>query len=345
VLVITDEMGEEPVGEAIAKYDENTSVEPYEREEGTPEDFWATDMLIKEGLCPKRPTAEQVVAAYSKKYAAEESDDEKYYARDGKIVYQSTYNPDSKWDWWVIGGRWRGFFQLKPVEIAGHKINATGHLGQPGTFEALNIQDGKGEDKNYENRADQARKIDIDFAAMRDLAAAEAELAYDRFEEAVKDLPVARSWEEVCNEVLTNRGLPTEWETYVADHRPEPGVDKPDWRRPWDDALDFARKEYHAQPAMQALAKADFFFWSEGPREAFFWGDPDGRQKYIERARDNAFATYAVVKDGEWYARGEMGWFGMSRNEVDGDQWLRELNEMLDSLPDDAVLTVIDCHI
>lgn len=25
----------------------------------------------------------------------------------------STYNPDSKWDWWVIGGRWSGYLVLK----------------------------------------------------------------------------------------------------------------------------------------------------------------------------------------------------------------------------------------
>ena len=25
----------------------------------------------------------------------------------------STYNPDSKWDWWVIGGRWGGYWTLK----------------------------------------------------------------------------------------------------------------------------------------------------------------------------------------------------------------------------------------
>lgn len=28
----------------------------------------------------------------------------------------STYNPDSKWDWYVIGGRWNGFLHYKGVE-------------------------------------------------------------------------------------------------------------------------------------------------------------------------------------------------------------------------------------
>lgn len=29
---------------------------------------------------------------------------------DGTGIEMSTFNPDSAWDWWVIGGRWSGFF-------------------------------------------------------------------------------------------------------------------------------------------------------------------------------------------------------------------------------------------
>ena len=32
----------------------------------------------------------------------------------GVAFHMSTYNPDSKWDWWVIGGRWAGMLPLKP---------------------------------------------------------------------------------------------------------------------------------------------------------------------------------------------------------------------------------------
>lgn len=31
----------------------------------------------------------------------------------GTGFYRSTYNPESKWDWWVIGGRWDGVIQGK----------------------------------------------------------------------------------------------------------------------------------------------------------------------------------------------------------------------------------------
>jgi hypothetical protein len=28
----------------------------------------------------------------------------------GKLYYFSTYNPESQWDWYEVGGRWRGYF-------------------------------------------------------------------------------------------------------------------------------------------------------------------------------------------------------------------------------------------
>jgi hypothetical protein len=54
---------------------------------------------------------------------------------------------------------------------------------------------------------------------------------------------------------------------------------------------------------------------------------------------------YAVLKDGEWVARGSMGWWGMSTETVDGDEWQKRIAEMLFALPDDTIITAVDCHI
>src|SRR4051794_35627293 len=35
-------------------------------------------------------------------------------------------NPNKKWDWWQIGGRWSGLLQVKP--------GAEGHKGEPGVM-------------------------------------------------------------------------------------------------------------------------------------------------------------------------------------------------------------------
>ena len=58
------------------------------------------------------------------------------------------------------------------------------------------------------------------------------------------------------------------------------------------------------------------------------------------------FSTYAVItEDGKWYEKGKMGWWGMSSNEKDENVWLAEFNKMLNEIPEDRWLTVVDCHI
>ena len=67
---------------------------------------------------------------------------------DEGMYYLSTYNPDSKWDWYSLGGRWIGSFKLK--------VNAEGILGSPGLMT-----------KVPSSGVDQAKKGDIDWEGMR----------------------------------------------------------------------------------------------------------------------------------------------------------------------------------
>lgn len=112
----------------LAPFDENLSVEPYihrTREE-----------IIKQGKIHKQEWIDRVNEVESKDKLVEylispsyrwcrdllnaETDDEFYNAE----VYEdmvgpnsddeySTYNPDSKWDWYQIGGRWSGLLLSK----------------------------------------------------------------------------------------------------------------------------------------------------------------------------------------------------------------------------------------
>lgn len=76
----------------------------------------------------------------------EELEVEEYFDEDGE---KTTYNPNSKWDWWSIGGRWLGMLMLKKGK--------TGIKGKSGAF------GNKAEDDEY----DSCRVSDIDFAAMK----------------------------------------------------------------------------------------------------------------------------------------------------------------------------------
>lgn len=57
--------------------------------------------------------------------------------------------------------------------------------------------------------------------------------------------------------------------------------------------------------------------------------------------------TFAVIKDGEWFEKGTMGWFGVSsETNKEATNWSLEFyNRFIKDLPDDAVITIVDCHI
>jgi hypothetical protein len=40
-----------------------------------------------------------------------------------------------------------------------------------------------------------------------------------------------------------------------------------------------------------------------------------------------------------------MGWWACDRKTCTEDEWNEQFNQMLESLPDDTRLTVVDCHI
>ena len=117
--------------------------------------------------------------------------------------------------------------------------------------------------------------------------------------------------------------------------------------KPWDMVrtafagtdIDKAGEAYHNQSAVKALAGTREFSWDHEDVM-----EPD-REKFLQAARDSAIATFAVLMDGTWYEKGEMGWWGIVSNEQDRDEWLSQFGKLLDSLPDDTLLSVYDCHI
>ena len=203
-------------------------------------------------------------------------------------------NPNKKWDWYQIGGRWSGFLKIK-----------AGGEGAMGERSWTNR-----DEPHDPTRADIARKGDIDFDGMRFEAGREAA---EKFDAAMAALAAA--------------GAPSVWDRWdhVRDVMFKGDIEK-------------ARAHYNAQPCVKALQGM-----------TGFWDTPDvfltTRSDYIERARNQACVPYALVHKSEWVGRGAMGWWGVSTGDADQDAWNRMVNEMLDALPDDTLITVVDCHI
>lgn len=162
---------------------------------------------------------------------------EGYKRRDAKMGrYGYWDNPNKKWDWWIIGGRWSGSLITKDGSV----VNA-------------------------------AKKKDIDFDKM--------------FQNKIKKAEDA--WEKAESENADNM---TRYFVY--------GIEK-----------------------------------------------DETKEQYMDRAKKNGFSTFAVLKDGVWYERGEMGWFGCVGNEKKACNWGDEFMAIIDEIDDDGMITVIDCHI
>ena len=56
-------------------------------------------------------------------------------------------------------------------------------------------------------------------------------------------------------------------------------------------------------------------------------------------------APFCVIIDGEWFERGQMGWWGVATNEDDKETWNAKFAELIKELPQDSQVTLIDFHI
>lgn len=88
-------------------------------------------------------------------------------------------NPNKRWDWHSLGGRWTGYFPLK--------ANGNGSAGKPGLMTS----------KAKPGYVDQARKDAIDFERLRNEKGEEARAEYRKMMAVVGDAPAPESWESV----------------------------------------------------------------------------------------------------------------------------------------------------
>lgn len=91
-------------------------------------------------------------------------------------------NPNAKWDWYKVGGRWSGFLKVKPEFIDANEVT----IGSPG----LMTEPAKA------GRADQALKKHIDVEGMRAEAVEKAAEYFDHFAPAFQDARIP-SWNEI----------------------------------------------------------------------------------------------------------------------------------------------------
>jgi hypothetical protein len=185
--------------------------------------------------------------------------DSGYKKVNGRYGYYE--NPNKKWDWWEVGGRWTGKFKLKP--------GTNGETGKPGL---MTQPAGNG-------HADIVIKHDIDVEYMRN----EVEQSY------------LKRW-DIVHAGVTDFTFTT-WDELLKQ--------RDDGKITIDEARKLYKEQVPVKEFNQLIKKHDDIFgWSASLGDYLVT-----REEYARQGRDSALTTHAILNDGKWYERGEMGWW------------------------------------
>lgn len=65
-------------------------------------------------------------------------------------------------------------------------------------------------------------------------------------------------------------------------------------------------------------------------------------EQYINT--DAGLSSFAILKDGKWYEKGSMGWWGIVSDDK-GDEWRGQFADIMGSVKPEQYITFVDCHI
>lgn len=204
-------------------------------------------------------------------------------------------NPNAKWDWWVVGGRYSSRLQLKAGAIA----TAEGHPSW--VYDETGVPPG----------VDSAQVGDIDFDA---ILAANRKARRENVQRAMEELGCSR--EELQAYITEKNEAHAKW---MELEEPKPrGAEYSTW-----------------------CAENGFELTAKHQDKSWYVPECDNLDDY-ENTTDT-LGSFAVLKDGKWYERGEMGWWACVSNE--NDNWDEEFNKLIADLKPEQYLTYVDCHI
>ena len=231
------------------------------------------------------------------------------YQRTPEGRYGYWHNPNDKWDWYIVGGRWTGSLILKNLDAVGAINGEPGLMTEPNSNPYL---------------ADAAYARDIDFRGMREQRYNEAATFYQRYHAAYLGPavePMERS--ERVEEI---------WDRYQR-YGPRFGC------------RGVFPTMAHFQMHMRATRRIEWFAhgWDEVAEL-----HKSSCEQYAHERASRPLAWAFVGFDGQWVERESMGWWGMS-SPVDGvspqsvadqfEAFVRTAKER------DSYLWMVDCHI
>jgi hypothetical protein len=233
--------------------------------------------------------------------------------RDLKIgEYGYWENPNAKWDFYRLGGRWRGFFKLK----------------HPNADAVLSEKGWDSPEKEMYGRCDQATKGLIDFEGMEDEAGEKARQRYENVERLFGGfIPTLQyKWKDIIDgEEFKDLDIEAKRKLYHDQNA----------------AVIHAAAKKRAFDKDPSLSKEDC--------DLLIWMELDdyqiSKEEYIQAARNHSGVTFAVVMDDKFFESGRMEYWGIVFDEKEEGEWNNKFQTLISGLLDDTLLTIYDCHI
>ncbi len=243
-------------------------------------------------------------------------------------VYGYWHNPNAKWDWFCVGGRWRGKLPIK--------LNENGQL----PIGSIVSEQSKYDDEKIilpPNRGDGCFVADLDIAAI----------------DANADVEIAKFWDN--------------YQKYLEIQKKEK-KESTDWHLEFDvnDTL-FGLGIRRCVKEREKMFNPDGTPFMVEDYDPFHRLDPKKPKKMIQKWTDPVyenstftlgdlktthhwyfeFSTYAVLDENGWHAKGEMGWWGMSsESNDDASKWRKSyMDTFIRNEKPDVLLVLLDCHI
>jgi hypothetical protein len=279
--------------------------------------------------------------------------------------YGYLHNPQAKWDWYQVGGRWTGALKLKerpmgPIDPMGFRMEDLMAI-----FELLKA--GPQPEGPYMTDVEKAKKaFDEKCSELMEKAHANSDHGQD----------VTKAISNMVEAVYPphKRGDPS-WSGVPAslgraDVARKKDVDIEGMERPKREPAARTWDEFH-QKRWDGKSYADLFaacpnpsaenpfrnFYKQLPEEFKSWSDEnmghfsryDDVRRLVDMSREqyiDCMATwhpFAVLWGGRWYESGKMGWWGISTDNE--PQWEGVFKKLWEEIPNEATLIMVDCHI
>jgi len=225
---------------------------------------------------------------------------------------ETEHNPDSKWDWWKLGGRWSGSLLSAGPQLKG-ELGVLGSQSDPDGCDLCRVGDLTLIAMKQRNV--QARRRRLDDYLLK--VCQHQHLHYDE---------VLSRYHVFTKSVVRYRAA---WERAGS-----PGRFR-DWI-PGNTDAQFAAE----------VGAGNNYTVSSICDDIFGVGVPEGTTDLDAWvASTQSLRPFAVLRGGEWRERGRMGWFGCVSDEKSETAWADEFATITSTLKPEQWLAAVDCHI